>query len=157
MNRKDVRQYTNVFESAVNSIDDLKKGYRKGLQALKGNSSKVSIKDSSKLLGSVDIDECTKSIYPQDSRWDFAIGYNQKAWFVEVHPANTSNVKEMVKKVQWLEGWLVGKGKALANIRNDNFHYWIPSGRVCILKTSRQYKNLAEHKIQITPNPFVIK
>lgn len=40
MNRKDVRQYTNVFESAVNSIDDLKKGYRKGLQALKGNSSK---------------------------------------------------------------------------------------------------------------------
>lgn len=157
MSGNDMKLDTNVFRSAVNGIDDLRNGYRRGLQAFKSNSSKVLISDSKKLLGSVDIDECTKLIYPQDSRWDFAIGYNQKAWFVEVHPANTSNVKEMVKKVQWLEGWLVDKGKNLAIIRNENAHYWIPSGKVCILKTSRQYKSLAKYKIQITTNPFVIK
>ena len=157
MNRKSMKPDANVFESAVNSIEDLKGGYRKGLQALKSDSPKVSISDCKNLLGSVDIDACTKSFYPQDSRWDFAIGYNQKAWFVEVHPANTSNVKEMVKKVQWLESWLVEKGKGLAIIRNDNVHYWIPSGRVCVLKTSRQYKCLAKHRIKLTANPFVIK
>lgn len=48
-----------------------------------------------------------EGLYPNASRWDYAIGYDQKAWFVEVHPANTSNVKEMLKKVEWLESRLV--------------------------------------------------
>ncbi len=157
MSSKREKTDKNVFELAVNSIEDLRDGYRKGLQALKGNSSKLSIRDSNKLLGSVDIDEHTKSIYPQDSRWDFSIGYNQKAWFVEVHPANTSNVKEMVKKVQWLEGRLLGKGKSLASIRKNNTHYWIPSGKVSILKTSAQYRCLAKHKIKITSVPFILE
>lgn len=88
---------------------------------------------------------------------DYAIGYEQKAWFVEVHPANTSNVKEMLKKVEWLEGWLKDKGSQLAEIRRDHLHYWIPSGKVCISKTSPQYRSLAKHKLQITSSPFVLK
>ncbi len=77
---------TNVFQTAVENTDDLKGGYRKGLQALKGNSLKVSITDKKKLFGSVDIDGCTKLLYPNASRWDYSIGYDQKAWFVEILP-----------------------------------------------------------------------
>lgn len=151
------QQHVNVFQSAVYCIADLKGGYRKGLQALKGNSAKVSASNTQDLLGSVDIDECTKKRYPTASRWDYAIGYARKAWFVEVHPANTSNVQEMLKKVQWLEGWLKKEGRPLADIRNDSLYYWIPSGKMCILKNSPQYRSLAMYKLKITNCPFVLK
>lgn len=157
MKSKYARQGTNVFKDAVDNTDDLKNGYCKGLQALKGHSSKVKVSTNEKLLGSVDIDECTKHIYPNDARWDYAIGYDNAAWFLEVHPANTSNVDEMVKKVQWLEKWLLDRGKNLAAIRKDNLHYWIPSGKVSILRTSPQYRRLAMHNLKITANPFVVK
>lgn len=157
MKNKNAGANSNVFKLAVDNTDELKGGYHPGLQALKGNSSKISVCNQRNLLGSVNIDDCTKGFYPNDSRWDYAIGYAQKAWFVEVHPANTSNVKEMVRKVQWLEGWLQDSGIQLANIRRDPLHYWIPSGKVCISKTSPQYRCLAKHKLQITTSPFVLK
>lgn len=157
MKKKSARQKANVFKEAVDNTDDLKNGYCKGLQALRGDSQKVAITDLEKLLGSVGIDECTKAIYPEDARWDYAIGYDEAAWFLEVHPANTSNVKEMVEKVQWLEKWLLGSGKKLAAIRKDGLYYWIPSGKVCILKTSPQYRSLAKHNLIITTKPFVVK
>lgn len=157
MKNKYARQATNVFKDAVERTTDLGGGYCKGLQALKRDSSNVSIGDNEKLLGSVDIDECTKTIYPNEARWDYAIGYDDAAWFLEVHPANTSNVKEMVGKVQWLEEWLLGPGKELSAIRKDKVHYWVPSGKVCVLKNSPQYRSLAKHNLLITANPFVVK
>ena len=42
-------------------------------------------------------------------------------------------------------------------IRRDHLHYWIPSGKVCISKTSPQYRSLAKHNLQITSSPFVLK
>jgi len=76
--------------------------------------------------------------------------------FVEIHPANTSNIKEMLKKALWLENWLKDKGKSLAKIRKDSILYWIPSGKVAILKTSPQYRSLAKHNLLITRSPFVL-
>ena len=75
MKKKNVKSDTNVFKSAVDNTVDLKDGYCKGLQALKGNSLKVSVSKLQNLLGSVDIDDCTKGLYPNASRWDYAIGY----------------------------------------------------------------------------------
>lgn len=146
----------NVFKQSVESIDDLKGGYRSGLQALGPNSKKVSVKCAKDLLGSVDIDSCTHTIYPNDSRWDYAVGYNQKVIFMEVHPADTSNVSEMIKKVQWLKTWLKEKAESLVKMGRDDNYYWIPSGRNNILKTSPQYRSLAKHKLVITKKPFVI-
>ena len=147
----------NAFKSAVESTPDLKDGYRQGLRAMGNNSVKVSVPERDGLMGSCDIDGCTKDLYPEAARWDYVIGYKQKAWFVEVHPASTSNVDDMVKKVQWLEQWLKTKGQKLAAIRVNKTHYWIPSGKVRITKTSRQYHALAKHGIQITSVPFVMK
>ena len=53
MKKNDVKSATNVFKSAVDNTVELKDGYCKGLQALKGNSLKVSVSKPQHLLGSV--------------------------------------------------------------------------------------------------------
>lgn len=148
-----IKTILNVFQKAVLATPEVSSGYCKGLQAMKGNSPMLKVSDTRKLQGSVDIDDCTKSLYPQAARWDYAIGYNDKAYFAEVHPANTSNVIEMINKANWLEAWLKNKATDLAKIREDNL-FWIPSGKVAILKNSRQYRQLALHKLTLTKLPF---
>jgi len=66
----------NVFRQAVEQCTDIKNGYSLGLQALNGNSAKLKVVDNKLLLGSVDVDKCTKNQYPNASRWDYAIGYD---------------------------------------------------------------------------------
>ena len=146
----------NRFQIAVLATSDISLGYSKGLQAMKGNSSMLKVSDNRSLQGSVDIDACTKALYPNASRWDYAVGYKDRAYLVEVHPANTSNVVEMINKAKWLEGWLKDKAVEIAKIRMNNL-YWIPSGKVALLKTSPQYRRLALHRLVLTSNPLMIK
>ena len=122
-----------TFKQAVENTQDIKNGFHNGLQALGANAKQVSATDTKKLEGSVDIDACTKELYPQDARWDYAIGYEGKVYFLEIHPANTSNVKEMIKKAEWLTNWLNQKAPLLkAQAANNNF-YWKASGKHNIL------------------------
>ncbi len=57
---------TMSFKKAVESISDLSGGYCNGLKAMKVNSAKIIAADERMLSGSVDIDTCTKKIYPSD-------------------------------------------------------------------------------------------
>lgn len=146
----------NRFQIAVLATSDISLGYSKGLQAMKGNSSMLKVADNRSLQGSVDIDACTKALYPNGARWDYAVGYKDKAYLIEVHPANTSNVAEMVNKAKWLENWLKKETVEIAKIRMNNL-YWIPSGKVALLKTSPQYRRLALHRLVLASNPLIIK
>lgn len=146
----------NVFKEAVLATSDVSLGYRNGLQAMNSNSSMLKVSNTRNLQGSVDIDDCTKKLYPDKARWDYAIGYNDKAYFVEVHPANTSNITEVVNKAAWLKNWLKGSALELDKLRTDAL-YWIPTGKVSILTNSPQYRQLALHKISLTKNPFEIR
>ena len=137
----------NKFKEAVEDTPEIRQGYCNGLQALKGNAGKVAVADTRKLNGSVDIDACILELYPDEPRWDYAIGYDGKAYFLEVHPANTSNVKEMIQKAEWLKQWLQQKAPALKAIAANSSFYWVPSGKYAILKGSPQYKKLAQSKI----------
>lgn len=107
-NQNEVPQ-ENPFQNAVKSIPEIKDGYCHGLQALGQNAQKVKFKDSKKLNGSVDIDKSTIALYPEANRWDYAIGYDGKAYFLEIHPANTSDVTPVIEKAKWLENWLQQK------------------------------------------------
>lgn len=139
----------NIFQESVEATADIAKGFCKGLQALKSNSTAVSTKNDRQITGSVDIDTMTKTLYPTASRWDYAIGYEDKAYFLEIHPANTSNVSEMINKKNWLENWLISKAPALRSIKADAPYYWVPSGKNAILKTSRQYRQIAQNHIHV--------
>lgn len=140
-----------TFKQIVEKTPDIKDGFHRGLQALRANAKQVSAADTQKLEGSVDIDACTKNIYPQDSRWDYAIGYGGKVYFLEIHPANTSNIKEMIKKAEWLKNWLAQKAPLLKS-RAVNSYYWKASGKFNILPNSLQNRKLAQSKIKLISN-----
>ena len=142
----------NKFKEAVESTEEVKNGYRQGLQALKKTDrSKVSCSDTSKLDGSLDIDTQVKALYPNSDRWDYAISYSGKVCYYEVHPAETSEVTKMIGKITWLKQWL--KDKALAiNVlpANSPKYVWVSSGRVNVLPTSREAKRISSSGIVLT-------
>jgi hypothetical protein len=100
-------QKKNAFLDAVESTPEICASYKNGLQALKrSDTGKVTASDTRKIDGSVDIDAAVKTLYPDANRWDYAIGYDSKVCYVEVHPAYTSEIDIMLKKLSWLKGWL---------------------------------------------------
>jgi hypothetical protein len=83
---------------------------RKGLQALGTNSKRVTVAKPRKAVHSIALDESLKAQYPNAPRWDYGIGLQENkveriAW-VEVHPATSSEVDAVLKKLAWLKTWL---------------------------------------------------
>lgn len=110
-----------AFRKAVEGTPDVANGYCPGLRALENvDKGAVKLKDKRKVDGSLNIDNETKLLYPNDSRWDYAVGYDDKVFFVEVHPANTSNISEMAKKKEWLKDWLKSKAPLLEALPSGN-------------------------------------
>jgi len=144
------RLESNPFKDAVSKCDEIRDTYKPGLIALGGNSAVIKVKDTKKLNGSVDIDASVKKSRPQEARWDYTLGYRDNAYFVEVHPADTKNVEEMIKKVIWLKNWLSAVAPDLKKLHKCGVYHWIPSGRVRILKTSPQYKKISSNNLSIT-------
>lgn len=137
-----------TFKSIVQAIPAIAGAYREGLQALESkDAGKVKPQKPRKLSGSVYLDKCLKTTNPHDARWDYVIGYREKAYFVEVHPANTSNVDEVVKKKKWLEVWLKTNALDLKAMMAGTGYYWIASGKVAILPNSPQARKIAKNKL----------
>lgn len=127
-----------TFRDAVESTVDIKHGFKSGLTALGKNSKKIFPEDSRKLQGSVDIDSETRDVYPNESRWDYCLGYNDKAYFVEVHPGNEVSV--VLKKLEWLKKWLHDSAPKLNAIKAENAFHWVTSGNVALIHGSSQYR-----------------
>lgn len=140
----------NVFEEAVKAIPQISQSYCTGLRAMGKDASRVCAADTKIFTGSVDIDRATKKLYPEDARWDFAIGYGAAAYFVEVHPASTSNVSEVINKANWLRLWLREAGNPLRGLWADGVLHWVASGKVAIAKTSPQYRRLSVAGVRLT-------
>lgn len=140
------------FQIAVEGTAEISTAYKAGLQALKScDKQKISASDSHKLNGSVDIDSAVKDLYPEENRWDYAIGYDDKVCFVEVHPASTSEVETMLKKLSWLKQWLKNKAPKLSSIKKTKEPYiWLSTKSMGILKTSSQFKKLSASGIKLT-------
>ena len=137
-----------TFKSIVQAIPAIAGAYREGLQALESkDAGKVKPQNPRKLSGSVYLDKCLKTTNPHDARWDYVIGYSEKAYFVEVHPANTSNVDEVVKKKKWLDVWLKTNALDLKAMMAGTDYYWIASGKVAILPNSPQARKIAKNKL----------
>jgi hypothetical protein len=132
-----------TFKEAVEVTPDVKNGFQSGLTALGRYKSKVLISDTRLLEGSIDIDSCTTRKYPNDNRWDYACAYNKEVFFIEVHSANTREVKTVLKKLQWLKDWLTRKAPEINKLKAKSKppFYWIQSKGFAIIKTSPQYKS----------------
>ena len=129
-----------TFQQAVAATPDISNGYKAGLTALGAYSNRVDVSDTTKLQGSVDIDSCTTAKYPNANRWDYALAYKSEVFFVEVHSANTSEVRTMLRKLQWLKDWLNSQAPQVNNLKAKNNPFiWIQSKNFQIPKTSPQY------------------
>lgn len=139
------------FQKAVEATPEIATAYRKGLGAFVGEHSKsISVADTTKLEGSINLDSALQKLYPGDARWDYAFGYAAVSYFVEVHPAGTSNVDEVLKKKAWLVSWLKNSAPELYAMKAKTPLHWIPTGGNAILKGSRQARLVAQHGINIT-------
>jgi len=103
------------------------------------------------LEGSVDLDSTFARSQPQAPRWDYGIGYRTKrqgqdriCW-LEVHPCTASEVHGVVRKHEWLCGWLAAEGSRLRTLPSD--FVWVSSGRTCITASSPQARRLSSRGI----------
>lgn len=133
------------LENAVEQTPDVVGHFCKGIQAVKNeHRQKIVTANPRKLTGSVDIDKATLPLYPDANRWDYAIEYGNSTYFIEFHPAATSNVTEMMEKMDWLNWWLQQKAPLINILKPTNKPYhWVATGRIKILTGSKQYKQLA--------------
>jgi len=131
------------FKAAVEATRSIKNCYQPGLRGFGANSAKINLTNTSLCNGSIDIDACVREDYPNSNRWDYCFGYNNEAYFVEVHSANTGEVSTMLNKLQWLKDWLNSDAPALNSIKAKVPFYWIQSGKYNILPNSPQSRRIA--------------
>lgn len=134
-----------AFQVAIENTEEVKNGFCVGKQAIKSiDRSKVVAANNNKLQGSLDIDNQVKVLYPDEPRWDYALSYDDKIYFFEVHPAETSEVDRVVNKVRWLKHWLKNKAPRINNLpKAEHPFVWVQSGRFAILPASKRGKKLS--------------
>lgn len=133
-----------AFEQKVKEHPELTNCYQPGLRAMKGYSSKVRPADPRKLNGSVFIEDCLKTAYRDSALWDYMISYESSVYFIEVHPASSGNVDEVIKKLRWLQNWLKNKATGFLEMKSSQRPYrWVTTNGVHITKGSSQARKLA--------------
>ncbi len=139
------------FQIAVENTSDVKNGFCVGLKAVKNSDrNKVDATDPKKIQGSLDIDGQVKKIYPYDNRWDYALSYDDKIYFFEVHPASTSEVDTVIKKLGWLKDWLKNKAPQINKLQKGNQPYtWVQTNGYAILSSGSYAKKLSTHGIAV--------
>jgi len=119
-----------------------------GLGAVKrSDREKYRFNNTREINCSIDIDSCLKDVFPEASRWDYLICYKDRAFFVEIHPANNGeNIKEVLKKLDWLKSNVLRKAKC-KNLKI--YIYWIATGRISYSTRSRQRKQIESKRIKL--------
>ena len=142
------RQYygPKAFRDAIEQTGCL--NFKAGLSAIKRGEGRgdITAKDNSKALGGADIDGDCRDAYPNDNRWDYALGYNRSneaiAFFIEVHGAGSHDVDIMEKKLNWLQKTFLQRASSrmLSCLKRE--YHWVLHGRFNIPKHVPQYKEL---------------
>lgn len=136
-----------AFVQAVDATLGVAGNTKKGLSALGANSTKVKPEDTRLVDGSLDIDSCVEKLYPESPRWDYAVSYNGKVYFIEVHPAMTNEVDTVLKKLGWLKQWLKTQALEIEKLKAENPYHWVQTADNQILSKTSQYRKLAEAKL----------
>lgn len=142
-----------TFKEAVEATPDVASGYQEGINAFDKYANKIIVPDPDKIDGSLDIDETTSKLYPNDNRWDYALCYDSEVFYIEVHSAITSEVSRMIKKLQWLKIWLETKAPEINKLttKTKRPFYWVQSSNSNIPKHMPQYKTVVQNNILPMP------
>jgi hypothetical protein len=132
-----------------------------GLQALpQSDRGRIECKNPRALAGSVNVDAALKEALSNAPRWDYGIGVhidkkNDCVIWIEVHPASSRHINDILSKLQWLKSWLKTEAPQLEALPRE--FVWIASGAVAIQPGSPQRKKLAENGLVFAGSRFVIK
>lgn len=137
------------FKDAVENTPEIEDALHHGLQALRRRDrTHVTASDTRRITGSVDIDTSLRRRYPQEPRWDYAIGHLPKnsrketVYWIEIHPAGDGEVHIVIAKLNWLKQWLDEKAPYLDAMRRE--FIWLSSGRTTFTLSSPQKKRFAQ-------------
>lgn len=129
--------------------------FQSGLGALKkADRQCVKVPDTKLLGGSVALDDAGCEAYPRANRWDYALEYAGHTFFLEIHPASTSEIDSVISKVKFLKDWLRANCPGMLALpkkeSGERCFYWVSSGEtdLRIIPGSRQAKKLALHHIK---------
>ena len=138
------------FAQAVQNTPEIAACLKAGLQALGTNSSKVEVRSTRELTGSIDIDTCLRNRYPTESRWDYVFGYKDRIYYMEIHPAgSTGEVKRIVAKLEWLKQWRKLSAPSLEDLEGQSTYHWISTGKtVSSVKKGKYRQILAKNGIR---------
>jgi hypothetical protein len=143
-----------LFVDAVRRTPEIYSAYSVGLRALLSDDRKrISSKNSRNICGSINLDAALRDRYPGDPRWDYGVGIikngsTENIFWIEVHPANASEVPNMIRKLLWLKSWLSSNGDLLNAItRKDQPYIWVSSSKVSFQRNHPQAKKLARSGI----------
>ena len=136
----------NKFKKAVEAIPDIKDGFRFGVQALGGMSYLVTSSTPRLFDGSVDIDACTKDLYPIDPETMLIrdnIGASHTFYFTgegnrDIYYFDTSNA--FVRKIYTSDTEItafrqgeVGNGAMMPGLYEDLFVIGDGNGKITVL------------------------
>lgn len=110
-----------------------------------------------RLAGSVDVEGALKPSEPNAALWDYVVGLSaqggtDEAVWVEVHPASSQHVDEVLQKLDWLLRWLKERKAPVRNLRRR--FCWVATGKVAFTPASPQGKRIAERGLQF-PSKFL--
>jgi len=150
-----------TFEKAVRKTPSIRDAYRRGLNALRGTDrAHIAVDDTRLLTGSVDLDTTLRSLYPNESRWDYGVAHKkrrqaERVYWIEIHPAtNATHIAEVESKFDWLNHWLANEG-ALLNSFEKRF-IWVSTGRTEFSPTSPHRRRLAAQGLVLSGREFRI-
>jgi hypothetical protein len=148
------------FREAVEAVPELETFFKKGLHALtEADRNRIHCSKPRNLAGSINVDVALREALPHDPRWDYGIGYRtrtsrERAIWVEVHPASSQSINDILTKLNWLQQWLSNKATDLREI-TDRF-IWISSGKVALTPGSPQRKRIAAAGIEFVGRKLVL-
>jgi len=135
------------FKQAVESTRGLEQAYRPGLQAiLNRDHSRISCHDARTVTGSVNLDSAFATTLSNQPVWDYGVGLKppsqlEKAVWIEVHPASSHHVADVLAKLAWLKAWLQTHAPQLNAFPRE--FVWVASGSVALPATSQQRRKVA--------------
>lgn len=133
--------------------------YKAGIQAIESKyRNRIIVSDSKLFGGSVDFDKALQKEYGRDHRWDYGFEYEGNFIFIEIHPAQTSEIERMIGKVQALSKWLKTNCPdilQLPKFENGNRQfYWVSSGSNGILASGLCARKMALNHIKHVGSHF---
>jgi len=96
----------------------------------------VNCREPERLTSSINLDQTLQQVpnHRNSNRWDYGVGYKpeqgpERAVWIEVHPASTSEVGAVLRKLDWLKRWLESEARALQQItitdRQLKAYHWL--------------------------------